>query len=148
MGPSTIGKRYQPWAGGESAGIAYYRGRKNFGRLEQRLHDRLASLPRPDAALTIPLPLPVNQPRTERSRFLPLAGTAAAGSPAYNFDVKYPQEYALAMSTAIQSSHPPEAGVKAYKSLDNSVLLERIPAVRREWVRACSSWAITISRMK
>src|SRR5580698_4824663 len=36
------------------------------------------------------------------------------------------------MSTALQSPHTPDSGVKAYKSLDNAVLLQRIAAVRRE----------------
>ena len=36
------------------------------------------------------------------------------------------------MSTAVQSSPAPDAGVKAYKSLDNALLLQRIAAVRRE----------------
>ena len=36
------------------------------------------------------------------------------------------------MSTALQSPHTPDSGVKAYKSLANAVLLERIAAVRRE----------------
>jgi quinolinate synthase len=36
------------------------------------------------------------------------------------------------MSTAVQSSPAPDSGVKAFKSLDNAVLLQRIAAVRRE----------------
>jgi quinolinate synthase len=51
---------------------------------------------------------------------------------AYNLEVNHPRDQTRTMSTVTKPSPGPDSGVKAYKSLDNALLVDRIEAVRRE----------------